>query len=240
MGSGASSTSRDSNLQIISPRLEIPQKGDKEIVLDSVPLSDVGHGTIHYRYQLPEQSVHDNESYSTEEVPTGYFFHPKLKDYSDLTVAADKDARKFIKVVQAPPSDQNKNVFFISGIGLDGNVTNVPKSLISDHDTKRQFGHEYFTVSESVCDVSDATNILPRNVGDIIEISNVKIVIAVNKTLPVKEIKRFLSLHMIIPKSVIHILSSSSEELEDDVTMVDIVSVGFFSSEIAFVTLSVT
>ena len=98
MGSSASSQS-PARSGVVSPRVEIAKDGQQDVVLDSNPLSDVGHGTIHYRYEKPEHSVHDLPGCNKENIPTGYFFHPKLQDYSDAEYAQNEEARKFVREV---------------------------------------------------------------------------------------------------------------------------------------------
>lgn len=49
-------------------------------MLDSPALIDLGHGTV--RYRLPdEKREHENTK-----VKTGYFYHPRLDDFSEGTL----------------------------------------------------------------------------------------------------------------------------------------------------------
>lgn len=242
MGSGSSSRRREGNLEVISPRVEANNDERSEIVLDSAPLHDVGHGAIHYRYKLPENSVHEYSSDEKNKIPTGYFYHPKVKDFSESADLNNEDGRKFIKVVKAPISDENKNVFYISAIGLDGNVSAVPKSLwagIKDNEgSKRIFGHKYYSLTNVVNHTQDVSPKL-NTVGEFSMSSDAEISVAVKDTCSIKELKKLISNHYIIPVSILHILGNTNEELADDTFIIDGISNCIFSSEIISVTLSV-
>lgn len=242
MGSGSSSSRHVGNVQVISPRVEAGKHEASETVLDSSPLHDVGHGTIHYRYKLPEHSVHDYSINEKNKIPTGYFFHPKLKDFSESADASNEDAKKFIKVVKGPISDENKNVFYISGIGVGGNVSAVPKSLGALQDgqaNKRIFGHKYYALTNAANHIQDISPELNDTVGEISLSSDTEVTVAVNETCSVKELKSLLSHHFIIPVSILHILGCSIDELADDTLIIDGISNCSVSSETISVTLSV-
>ena len=49
-------------------------------MLDSPALIDLGHGTVRYRHP-DEKGEQDNNK-----VKTGYFYHPRLDDFSEGTV----------------------------------------------------------------------------------------------------------------------------------------------------------
>lgn len=241
MGSGSSSGRHARSVEVISPRVQNDKHGGSEAVLDSAPLHNVGHGNIHYRYKLPEDSVHD---YSTDEknnIATGYFFHPKLKDFSESNDASNEDARKFIKVVKSPIRDENKNVFYISGIGFDGNVSAVPKALSTLHNgqtNKRLYGHKYYVMTNAV-NINQDTSPQRNPVGEFSVKSDIEVSVSVNETCSVKELKRLISHQYIIPVSILHILGSSNEELADDTLILDGISNCTASSEIISVSLSV-
>lgn len=46
-------------------------------MLDSPALIDLGHGTV--RYRLPDE----NREQENTKVKTGYFYHPRLDDFSE-------------------------------------------------------------------------------------------------------------------------------------------------------------
>jgi hypothetical protein len=48
-----------------------------KLTLDSPALLELGHGTI--RYRLPDEKTLEQDN----KVKTGYFYHPRLDDYSE-------------------------------------------------------------------------------------------------------------------------------------------------------------
>lgn len=139
MGTAASTTATS---PVISPRVEAFAKTDEPVLLDSPVLLDLSHGTV--RYRLPderakvkkakppektrtaEQQSKGEKSEDTKQgdeaaskVKTGYFYHPRLADYSEDAEIPLGEQFKFYYVFKGPPRTKNKKLYYVYGTSQD-------------------------------------------------------------------------------------------------------------------------
>lgn len=70
-------------------------------MLDSPALIDLGHGTV--RYRLPDEK---REQENTK-VKTGYFYHPRLDDFSEGKLYMDyRNVSVWFQKISKPPSSE--------------------------------------------------------------------------------------------------------------------------------------
>lgn len=216
MGSGASK-SASPGVEVISPRVQNVGKKKKDqgkVVLDSSPLGDVGPGTIRYRYQQADSVANIEKN---ENVQLGYFYHPKLKDYSELGNPDEEESYKFVRVMKGPNNMLNKNVFYACGVGFDGSKERIPP-VLTEGKGGRIYGHKYFNVT-FVEDQEDDENFI-QDVG----IAGNEIRIKILKSLKMIDVKRKAGNHLICPVGIIH-LNSGEKELSDDDLVCDVMEV---------------
>ncbi|XP_077972725.1 uncharacterized protein LOC144427412 [Styela clava] len=215
MGTGASTAGAGS--EVFSPRLEMTKKGPKNNILDSVPLSDVGAGTIHYRYNRPGPSVHDPPDLNEKDIRTGYFFHPKLSDYSELGDPTHEEAYKFIRVASGPKRSQNQNVYYVTGIGFQGTNDDLPPTLIKETN-KRVYGHKYFKMAKEPID----GDIVTFN-DEVFEASDKVVLLHMLSLCTVKDVKRKLGHHFLCPLGIVHV-TIADQDVQDTEILRDIFS----------------
>ncbi|XP_002742064.1 uncharacterized protein LOC100369744 [Saccoglossus kowalevskii] len=113
MGSGASKTQ---NVGFpMSPRAEFAEKhapkGEQALMIDTPALIDLGHGTVRYRRE-------DNPSIQPDKLRAGYFYHPRLDDYSEEARKRAEDNFKYRYVYKGPKRANDKRLFYVYGVGL--------------------------------------------------------------------------------------------------------------------------
>ena len=125
MGTGASAKGpRQSVVLAVSPRVAYAQKTGDKGCLDSPALLDLGHGTVRYRQATQNENKKTVASQSDtrgdreckEKVKTGYFYHAKINNFSQ--VEPEENFKTFY-VAKGPKSERSK-LFYVYGKGFGG------------------------------------------------------------------------------------------------------------------------
>ncbi|CAH3029674.1 unnamed protein product [Porites evermanni] len=227
MGSGASANRRGS--VVISPRAEAitKLKENGQLMLDSPALIDLGHGTVRYRHP-DEKREKDNTK-----VKTGYFYHPRLDDFSEDAEVRPDDSFKFHYVFKGPKKDGKvKRLYYVYGTHLSakdegikqepyrpvGKGYNWPESYRKANNLYYELtfpeqgeGEEDFTDSDSVITGADS----PELADSVPDKDNMRIVLEEMET--VDSLKMRMSLRLLIPSVNFHILYNKKELRPEDI-----------------------
>ncbi|KAL3870045.1 hypothetical protein ACJMK2_042662 [Sinanodonta woodiana] len=140
MGSSASSNPGVS----ANPRLvyadNLSKKVKKNLSIDAPVLVDFQHGSVRYRYGqyegAPSQKAKRKErTFEGEEEMTEkrhYFYHPRLKDFSENASEKKEDEFKFLYVTKGPARAKQKKLYYVYGKGwgaMDGLKTKPSKTI---------------------------------------------------------------------------------------------------------------
>jgi len=89
----------------------IEEIATKETYLECPVLVDLDHGTIRHRH---EEKLRDENNV---EKPTkvGYFYHPKLNDFSEDAIMSCGDNNRLKYVFEGPTKDLGKKLYYIYG-----------------------------------------------------------------------------------------------------------------------------
>jgi len=91
---------------------KIQEQATKETLLECPVLLDLKHGTIRHRH---EERLNDIENEKAKMIQIGYFYHPRLNDFSedaDITKSTDNRLKY---VYKGPPKDTGKKLYYIYG-----------------------------------------------------------------------------------------------------------------------------
>jgi hypothetical protein len=104
----------------------IEEIATKETYVECPVLVDLDHGTIRHRHEEV------NEADGTKKI--GYFYHPKLNDFSEDAILSCGDNNRLKYVFQGPPKDAGKRLYYIYGT----NKTDHDKGIHHDDDYRPQ------------------------------------------------------------------------------------------------------
>lgn len=223
MGTAASANRRGSHL--ISPRAEALTKANGQLMLDSPALIDLGHGTV--RYRLPDEKREQENI----KVKTGYFYHPRLDDFSEDAEVRPEDSFKFHYVFKGPKKDGKvKRLYYVYGTSLlakdegikqephrpVGKGYNWPESYRKANNlyyemTFADQGEEDFTDTDSVMTGADS----PELTDSVPDKDKLRIVLGEMET--VDSLKMRMALRLLIPAVNFHILHNKKELRPDDI-----------------------
>ncbi|XP_068728237.1 uncharacterized protein [Montipora capricornis] len=225
MGAGASASRQGSVL--ISPRAEAFSKNNEngQLMLDSPALIDLGHGTVRYRH--PDEKTEQDHS----RVKTGYFYHPRLDDFSEDAEVRPEDGFKFHYVFKGPRKDgKQKKLYYVYGTHLSakdegikqepyrpvGKGYNWPESYRKANNlyyelTFPEQGEEDFADTDSVVTGTDS----PELADSVVDKENLRIVLGEMET--VDSLKMRMSLRLLIPAVNFHVLHNKKELRPEDV-----------------------
>jgi len=89
---------------------QIAEIAEKETKLECPVLVDLRHGTIRHRH---EEIVKEDEK--SKEVKIGYFYHPRLNDFSEDAIMTYEDNNRLKYVFKGPTKDSGKKLYYIYG-----------------------------------------------------------------------------------------------------------------------------
>jgi len=227
MGTGASANRRSSVM--ISPRAEAMTKlnEDGQLTLDSPALIDLGHGTVRYRH--PDE----NREQSNTKVKTGYFYHPRLDDFSEDAEVRPEDSFKFHYVFKGPKKDgKEKKLYYVYGTRLsakDEGIKQEPYRPVGKGynwpESYRKANNLYYEltfpdVDEGEEDLTDTDSVMtgadsPELAESIPDKENMRIVLGEMET--VDSLKMRMALRLLIPAVNFHILHNKKELRPEDV-----------------------
>ncbi|XP_065904215.1 uncharacterized protein [Dysidea avara] len=142
MGTGASS--RRPTDQPVSPRVT-----EKQELLDSPALLDLGHGTIRYRHN----DVKKAEDSSTQDKKTGYFYHPRIElSSADPDVNPESDYKCYY-VFKGPPKMQGTKLYYVYGKGFDAKDSGLRKGPVRPTGKGFTWPKEYFPANSVFYDL---------------------------------------------------------------------------------------
>ncbi|XP_074611518.1 uncharacterized protein LOC141866011 [Acropora palmata] len=225
MGAGASSGRRGSVL--VSPRAETMSTKNEngQLMLDSPALIDLNHGTVRYRH--PDEKREEDNAH----VKTGYFYHPRLDDFSEDAEVRPEDSFKFHYVFKGPKKDGNqKKLYYVYGTHLSakdegikqepyrpvGKGYNWPESYRKANNlyyelTFPEQGEEDYEDTDSVMSGADS----PELADSAIDKENLRIVLSEMES--VDSLKMRMALRLLIPAVNFHILHNKKELRPEDV-----------------------
>jgi hypothetical protein len=123
MGTGASvKKPKESAVLPVSPRVEYAEKTGNIEVLDSPALLDLGHGTVRYRQKETANTTLEDEPLPQSDSPkqktgkTGYFYHAKINNFSQLT---PEESFKTFYVCKGPKAAGKSKLFYVYGKGWE-------------------------------------------------------------------------------------------------------------------------
>merc|ERR1712096_179338 len=87
----------------------------KETELECPILVDLDHGTIRHRHE--EHALPGDNQGSGQENTTkiGYFYHPRLNDFSEDALMTYSENNRLKYVFHGPPKDTGKKLYYIYG-----------------------------------------------------------------------------------------------------------------------------
>jgi len=104
----------------------IEEIATKETYVECPVLVDLDHGTIRHRHE----EVNEDEGAKR----IGYFYHPKLNDFSEDAILSCGDNNRLKYVFQGPPKDAGKRLYYIYGT----NQKDLDKGIHHDDEYRPQ------------------------------------------------------------------------------------------------------
>jgi hypothetical protein len=89
---------------------QIAEIAVKETKLECPVLVDLSHGTIRHRH---EEIVREDEK--SKQVKIGYFYHPRMNDFSEDATMTYEDNNRLKYVFKGPIKDSGKKLYYIYG-----------------------------------------------------------------------------------------------------------------------------
>jgi len=97
----------------------IEETATKETQLECPVLVDLEHGTIRHRHEdrlLDEHNLHNSTENTNAPIKVGYFYHPKLTDFSEDALSSGNNRLKY--VFTGPSKAKGKKLYYIYGTDL--------------------------------------------------------------------------------------------------------------------------
>ncbi|KAK3609165.1 hypothetical protein CHS0354_011351 [Potamilus streckersoni] len=231
MGSSASSNPGVS----ANPRLvyadNLSKKVKKNLSIDAPVLVDFQHGSVRYRYGqyagAPTQKAKRKErTFEGEEEKTEkrhYFYHPRLKDFSENASEKKEDEFKFLYVAKGPARAKQKMLYYVYRKGwgaMDGLKTEPSKTIEPGHDyawpnSRRNPFDVYYQLEILDSDVNEEDyNYEKEHGGAQVTSMTEKILLILKTTDTVADIKVKLGARIVKSPKNIHIWFQK-EEIQD-------------------------
>lgn len=211
---------------------QIAEIAVKETKLECPVLVDLGHGTIRHRH---EEIVREDER--SKEVKIGYFYHPRLNDFSEDANMTYEDNNRLKYVFKGPSKDSGKRLYYIYGTSSSDVDTGLTKTNYKPQgkgynwpQSYRKANNLYYDVvftdpvstgeedeqeksgRETSLSVVDETmsslSDLTSN-GGLIDKENINLKVRTSET--VFDIIERISLQLLVPSSNIHFLINKEE-----------------------------
>ncbi|XP_070563822.1 uncharacterized protein [Ptychodera flava] len=225
MGSGAS---KNPTVGLpMSPRVEFAEKnapkGAQPLLIDTPALIDLGHGTVRYRV-----GQGDERKPEPKKAKAGYFYHPRLDDYSEEASEQPEDTFKYNYVYKAPLKARGKKLFYVYGIGMNSmdQAKMVKKPYYRPKgkgylwpSSFRKSNHVYYEITfvEQEADLLDSDS----DGEDIADESEEKITDNIRFNLKeddtVEKLKKRISVRLLVPVLNVHLSHRETELSNDDI-----------------------
>lgn len=207
------------------------KNGDHDRILSvhSPALLDLGHGTVRHRNIAKIQTNPDVPT----KTKTGYFYHPKLDDYSEDAVVNPEDAFKFYYVFKGPKKDQSKKLYYVYGTNMNSKDAGIKHESYKPQgkgynwpESFRKANNLYYELifleqdpitpqyADSISLDSDIT-FDSGNTGSTQSKEMIRMVLENDDN--AEEIKRKLAVRLLVPAINIHIIFNKTELSNEDI-----------------------
>ncbi|XP_065657915.1 uncharacterized protein LOC100211598 isoform X2 [Hydra vulgaris] len=193
----------------------------KETLVECPILVDFGHGTIRHRHIEASLALQSEESHN-KKVKLGYFYHPRLSDFSEDASYTGSETNRLKYVFKGPSKDKDQHLYYIYGTKISDkdysfiNNGYKPKGIGFDWpETYRHANHSYYDAKFTN---EENESLFPLNVKDdsifdeeIVDFQKDVILMRVLTTENVGGVIEKISLHKLIPSAMIHIMVANKE-----------------------------
>lgn len=230
----------------------IEQVAIKETLLECPILVDLDHGTVRHRHE-----ERDNNEEEEDKVKIGYFYHPRLNDFSEDALMTQSENNRLKYVFKGPLKDTGKKLYYIYGTKVSDKDEGIHHDQYKPQGKGYNWPQSYRKANNLYYDVifpqkddnGDTTDVQPEELDDTSSVSSGitadmltqkdEIGLKLRHSETVGDVVERISLQLLIPSSNIHLMVNK-KELKNNEVLADFIPDSMKRTTLFSVTLRLT